>query len=1442
MPQSARATGVADLVLPTSKIPEKILEITRHSTFLASRKATEPGQRLTDHLRTIFQIVNAQTSHDFSAYKVSTIMRRIERRMAVNEILDIPNYIQLLKEKPEESKALFKEFLIGVTSFFRDPEAFEAIKRQVLPLICKDRDPNEPLRVWLAGCATGEEAYSLTMLIQEYLRATRLDVKVQIFASDIDCEAMNIARNGIYPDCIGADVTPERLRTFFQKTDNSYQIASSLREMIVFAQHNVIKDPPFSRLDVLVCRNLLIYLNPDLQKRVLPLFAQALKPNGFLFLGTSETVGGFTDLFSTVDKKWKIFQRRVTSGKIGVEFPLAKLAPHLPVTEPVRIYPEARGSSPGMLAEKTLIQRYSPPCVVVNVKFEIVYFSTRTSRYLEPPVGEPTQNILKMAKPDLRPALRAAIHKALTEQEMASYQGLRIRTDSGEERLNLQVEPITSPPSAKGLALVIFEPSSQEAAPSAEVGGEITVFDKNDGVDKDILVKQLEEQLRITNEQLQTTVERMETANEELKSSNEELMSMNEEFQSTNEELETSKEELQALNEELVTVNAELQNKVDELGQANSDLQNFLASSDIATIFLDRQFRVKRFSPAMAKLFNLLISDIGRPLQHFKGAVNYAQLQEDAEQVLQNLTPVEREISDPQQDTFFLVRILPYRSLEDVIDGVVVTFVDITNSKRWEAERQRERNLLKTIMQTTDVMLVYLDANFNFIMVNQAYADTCGMEPEAMVGKNHFALYPNPENEAIFKQVRDTGEAVFYKDKAFTFPDQPDRGTTYWDWSLSPVQGSGDTTVGLVFSLRETTQYKLMEQALRESEDRFRAFMDNNPAIAWMKDAQGHVIYLNKSYEQEFNVKFQDWEGKTDAELWPKQTAEQFRRDDLAVLETGTPCERIEEVPAADGQVQSWWTFKFPFTDAAQRQYVAGIGINISDRLAAEKALVENENMVRTIIDSVDDGFIVIDPHYQIVTANKPFCHQVGLAKDKVIGQTCHQIIRGLDTPCFTNNQECTTQTVFKTGSPQYSSHTRLNADGKKLYIEIKAYPLKKEDGTVYAVIEAIRDVTEKRFIEDERLKNQKLHSIGTLAGGISHDFNNLLQMIFGYINFAKESFDEKETALSYLHKAEGAMEQAVSLTRQLHTFSKGGDPVKRNLSLVSAIEEGAQFALSGSGVDYQLETAPELWMVNGDKGQLVQVFQNLILNAREAINEVGNIRISIENDTLEPGAIPGLSEGGRFLRVVIQDFGSGIPENILTQIYDPYFTTKSTGIGLGLAIVFSIVKRHGGAILADSMEKMGTTFTLYFPAVAAEEEQKQVALPQAVSDKNARILFMDDEEMVCDIASRMLTVAGHEVVCTTNGEETIQQYIIAHESGAPYDLVILDLTIKGGMGGEETIKELVNIDPNVVAIVSSGYGDNDVVAHYEQYGFQGILNKPYRKVELLNCVGKLLG
>jgi len=714
MPRSAIATGMVDYVLPAAEMPAQLIAYAAHAFGRLYHPTSPPPPNAEDALKKIFLLLRAQTGHDFSQYKRSTILRRVERRMAVHQIERMEDYVRYLQQTPADVLALFRDLLIGVTSFFRDPEAFGALREHAIPRLLANKPTGALIRVWAPGCSTGEEAYSLTMLLQESMEEMKQSSKLQVFATDIDGRAIECARTGLYPANIVDDISPERVARFFsQESDaSSYRIQKSIRDKVIFSEQDVIKDPPFSKLDLISCRNLMIYMGGELQKKLIPLFHYALNPGGMLFLGTSETVGEFGDLFETVDRKAKLYQRReAVAGARRTAF-----LPLLPEDERV---PRASTKAPGEnmpplrdLTERALLLEYAPPSVVVNERGDIYYLHGRTGKYLEPAPGEAGMNILKMAREGLRRDLTTALHKAVSLKEPVRHPGLLVKTNGDFTTVNLAVRPVAVGPHADVLTqlfLVVFED-----APTTDVGPHEKAATSGDrsgesATDVDARVATLKHELRAKEEYLQTANEELATSNEELKSSNEEMQSVNEELQSTNEELETSKEELQSVNEELGTVNAELQNKVADLSRSNNDMNNLLAGTGIGTIFVDYQLRIQRFTPAVTQVINLILTDVGRPVGHIvSNLVGYDRLVADVRGVLESLMPREVEVQT-QAGTWYLLRIRPYRTLENVIEGAVITFTEITETKKAQAalrESEELRRLAVVVRDAYDAITV----------------------------------------------------------------------------------------------------------------------------------------------------------------------------------------------------------------------------------------------------------------------------------------------------------------------------------------------------------------------------------------------------------------------------------------------------------------------------------------------------------------------------------------------------------------------------------------------------------------------------------------------------------------------------------------------------------------------------------------------------------------
>jgi len=725
MPRSAIVTGCIDYVLPAKKMPAELVRYVRHPYVSKVAETEAVGET---HLEKIFILLRSRTGHDFTYYKRNTIDRRIERRMAVHQIKKVEDYLRYLQQNKHEIEALFKELLIGVTNFFRDPESFEVLKQKVIPRILQPKSAETPIRVWVTGCSTGEEAYSVAMVLIEAMNDLSKNFKIHIFATDIDEQALAFARIGAYPESIVADVSADRLRHFFSKEGHTYQIRKQLREMIIFAKQDVLKDPPFSKLDLILCRNLLIYLGLPLQKKLLPLFHYTLDPGGFLMLGPSETIGEFADLFSLVDKKWKIFQRK-SALRASVEFP------PVPLIKGERRKKESAKSlghtNVVQLSEKLLLEGYTPSCVIINEKDDIIHFHGHTSRFLEPPTGEATLNILKMAREDIRIELRSAIHKAFKRHTTVAHPNVVIKEGGREFSVNLIVKPFQQE-SMQGLMMVIFEDVNQLSQHKPAKKSKTTST-------SDQRLYDLEFELDSTKESLQRAIEELETSNEELKSTNEELQSTNEELQSSNEELETSREELQSINEELMTVNAELQTKLDELSQANNDMVNLLNSTNTGTIFLDNQLRIKRFTPAVAKVINLISSDIGRPINHLTPDLVYPHLVDDINQVLKTLVFKEQELHTRDGD-WFSMRIFPYRTMENVIDGVVVTFVDISGFKKQQLAKEAALAYAHNILSLVSEPVLVLNKNLQIIAANEGFYRIFRLTPPETLNRSIYAL------------------------------------------------------------------------------------------------------------------------------------------------------------------------------------------------------------------------------------------------------------------------------------------------------------------------------------------------------------------------------------------------------------------------------------------------------------------------------------------------------------------------------------------------------------------------------------------------------------------------------------------------------------------------------------------------------------------------------
>jgi two-component system CheB/CheR fusion protein len=746
MPRNAIESVLVDIVAPANELPIKLNDLLKHIPVLKSDQEIEIKDK--SSLEKIIILLRTHTGNDFSLYKKNTVYRRIERRMGVHKIDKITSYVHFLQENPKEVDILFKELLIGVTNFFRDTTVWEKLKDVVIPNIIANKQEGVALRAWIPACSTGEEAYSLAIVFKEAIekKKTLGGISLQIFATDLDNDAIETARKGVFPENIAANVSPKRLSRFFTKVEDGYRINTEIREMVVFAKHNIIMHAPFTKIDILSCRNMLIYMDPELQKKLLGLFYYSLNSDGVIVLGSAETLGTQSHFFTPVDSKLKIYKRSSTT-QVPELFDFPSSFSRSASTSIEKQIPSKSTPNIQMLADQMLLQHFSPPGVLVNEKGDIIYISGRTGKYLEPSVGKANMNIFAMLREGLRNEFPPAFRKAIKRRETVILHNIKVGTNGGTQNLNVNIQWIEKPEPLSGMVMIIFIDLPKTINSKIKsIKGEQNLHN--------LKQSELEEELQRTREEMQNALEEMQTTQEEQKSTNEELQSTNEELQSTNEELTTSKEEMQSLNEELQTVNAELQSKVDEFLRVNNDMKNLLNSTDIATLFLDKELNIRRYTNQATKIFKLIKSDIGRPFTDLVSDLSYPELADDALEVLRTLVFIEKQI--PTKDLrWFSIRIMPYRTFDDRIDGLVITFINNSDIKKLEGELLETDQMHRLILNSSSDVIIRLTTDLNVLEFNPEAERFFGKKNKTTVNKSFIQLFiPESKQKKVEKDLK----------------------------------------------------------------------------------------------------------------------------------------------------------------------------------------------------------------------------------------------------------------------------------------------------------------------------------------------------------------------------------------------------------------------------------------------------------------------------------------------------------------------------------------------------------------------------------------------------------------------------------------------------------------------------------------------------------------
>ena len=1198
MIEHALATGMVDYALPVRQIPATILRFVRHDRGM-DRLHSEATQ---DGIGSILDLLASQSKNDFRCYKPTTIQRRIERRMGLNQINEVADYYRFLSEHPGELAKLSKDMLIGVTSFFRDPEAFEELREKVIAPLVQEKNNADPLRAWVTGCATGEEVYSIVILLMEEMARTRKSLRLQIFASDIDAAALKRAREGIYSESIAADMSEEQLARFFIKQDGTYRVDKEVRDAVTFAAHNVLLDPPFLNMELISCRNLLIYIEPEMQKKIFSLFAFGLKPGGYLFLGKSENPLEESNVFEPLAKSSRIFRRNSSVAAHVANLPLRIGAPAVPHDSPERQHPIKLSD----LNQQVLLKHFNASIVLIDEHGEIRHFYGPTHKYLSHPFGNASLSLFDMAENRHSPQLRLLVERAARQNDTVRLEGLKFSRGDAAESVDVTVAPVVERASGARLFAVIFEDKGTpvKGRASRRRGREV----RNETV-----IARLEAENKSLREQIQATSDGFQTTHEELTAANEEVMAINEELQSTNEELVTSKEELQSLNEELITTNNQLNDKVEEIGKTNDDLANFLNSSEVGTIFLDRRFCIRRFTPPATELMNLLPLDLGRPVSHISNKFIDTDLIAIANGVLKTLIPVEKEVLT-SDGLWHMLRCLPYRTSNDVIDGVVFTFTDVTRLKRSEQALMEARDYAESILNTTREPLLVLDPELKIISANPAFYETFQVSPDETEGRPIYEL-----------------------------------GSHQWD----------------IPELRDMLEKVLPEKLVIEN----------------------------------FEVK--------------------------------------HDFPAIGTKIMSVNARTIYDREAKSLQLVLLAVDDITERRLAEHARA----MLAAIVDSSEDAIISKDLDGIIRSWNAGAEHLFGYRAEEMIGQSITRII-----PPDRQQEETNILRSLRRGEPvDHFDTVRVGRDKRPINVSLTISPIKDATGNVIGASKIARDITERRRIEDQRdefsrelekkvsertaeleqthrallqdmeernkledqlRQAQKMESVGTLAAGIAHDLNNILNIIQGYTSVlgdgAKgDEIGESVDAITETTKRGGALvQQLLTLARKTETKFEPTNANTLIQKLSSLIKETFP-----KNIETTLDLArSNLPSIIADSNQITQVLLNLCVNARDAMPDGGRLalrtRLVHGKDLEEYGEL----KAEEYVSIEIIDTGTGMDEDVQNRIFEPFFTTKEIGqgTGLGLAVVYGIVKNHNGLIQVKSRPMRGTTFRVYLPVLSA--------------------------------------------------------------------------------------------------------------------------------------------
>ena len=1260
MPRSAIATGVVDDILPPEQMPQALLR------YVAQLSAPAPDLAPED-LGQILLLLRARLKRDFRGYRRNMLVRRVRRRMGLCHADRMSGYVDYLRTHPDEVQALGKDLSIGVTAFFREPDAFQLLERVVIPELVQHSgqagDGERPVRVWVPGCATGEEAYSVAMLFLEQFAVAKRPVNLQIFATDIDDAALEIARAGLYPDSIAADVAPERLQQFFVKTSNHrYQVSKPLRETITFAPQNVIGDAPFSKLDLVSCRNVLIYLEPDVQAKIVALFHFALLEGGYLVLGPAESIGPAADRFEPISKKWRVYRRIGAGRRDLVEIPI------LPAEAPrVRVprHDERPRPAPAVAAllHRALLADFAPAAVLIDRRYEILSVQGPVVDYLEFPPGELTRDVLSMARSGLRTAIRGACQQAVQDRRLVIDAKACVKRQGAYVSCTVTARPVADAKGAAGLLLVTFQ---DRLAHRAKVVKKQVRAVGPRRADESTLVGQLDHELKATRDDLQGTIDELETSNEELKASHEEVMSMNEELQSTNEEMETSKEELQSLNEELSTVNSQLEDKVRELDTASNDMMNLLASTEIATVFLDADLRIKRFTPPTAKLLNLLATDLGRPFRDIAPRVTDPPLFGDCRRVLEQLTPVETVVRADDARAY-LRRVLPYRTADNRIDGVVITWVDITERLVAEAESRR----LSAVLRDSNDAIALLDLEGRISGWNRGARQLYGYTEAEARTMNVRDLVPELHRDVADDLVRRVGRGDVLSESIETHRITKDGRTRDISLTMTLLRDAAGRPDAIVTIERDVTDLK-EEVAAKQAAQIYQLAIEHLPAGAVLRE--GGRLTMNRSAEVMTGYRRSElptvdaWcvalHGDKGPELRP---CYEMSGSSGSMLPPPVPL----AITRKDGQTRHLELTVRRLDDTHELWRL----LDMTERDQAERALRRSEDYLRSIFTTVAEAIITIDERGTIETFNPAAERMFGHTSAEVVGQSV-----GILMPQpYRDEHAGYIARYTKTGEARVIGIGRevigLRKDGTTFPLDLSV----SEIGRLQHFTGVLRDLSDRRKLE-WRLAESQVEERRLMAREL-HDGMGGQMTGIGLLAQALQTQLAK-TSSPLAAKAEDLVQSINDGQKQLRS-------IVRELMPVEAIPEGLMVALQDFAK--QSETLYKVSCV-------FQCEKPVHFDDPTAARHVFRIVQEAVNNAVRHGqpahVTIGLERIGPRLEIVVTDDGRGLKE------------IPAGHSGIGLASMRQRARLLGGDCSIQPREGGGTLVRCWIPSPSQGAQQ----------------------------------------------------------------------------------------------------------------------------------------